>query len=154
MTNRDLIQEFLQQRHIAVVGVSRNTQDFANAVYRRLSEDGHVLYPVNAAAEWAEIEGDPSYPSLADIPGPIDGVLVMVPAERAAEVVEDAIHLGVPRIWLHKGIGRGSVSTDAVGLARLHGVKLVAGACPLMFLEPVGGVHWLHRAVAGHRFAA
>jgi predicted CoA-binding protein len=78
------IDEFLAQRHLAFVGVSRDSKRFANAVYRSLRGGGRSLYPVNAAAE-----------------GP-----------------------------------------------------LVDGACPLMFIEPVGGVHRIHRLLAGRRIAA
>ena len=57
-------------------------------------------------------------------------------------------------MWLHKGIGHGSVSAEAVGLCRLQGVRLIEGACPFMFLDPVRGVHRFHRAVVGRRIAA
>lgn len=154
MPSREVIEDFLAQKHIAVVGVSRDTKQFANAVYRRLREGGRVLYPVNRTAEGAPIEGDISYPRLADVPDPIDAVLVMVPAAAAAEVVEQAIGRGIPRVWLHRGAGPGSVSPGAVELCRASGVSVVEGACPLMFEPPVKGVHKLHRLISGRRIAA
>ncbi len=154
MPGRATIDEFLTQRHLAFVGVSRDTHQFANAVYRRLRDDGRVLYPVNAAAAGAPVEGDTSYATLAEVPDPVDGVVVMVPAPAAAAVVSDALARGVPRVWLHRGAGKGSVSEEAVRLCREAGVAVVDGACPLMFEEPVRGIHRIHRAVSGRKFAA
>jgi hypothetical protein len=51
-------------------------------------------------------------------------------------------------VWLFKGIGGpGAVSDEAVRIAREHGLSLVEGACPLMFLESPGLVHRAHRFV-------
>jgi predicted CoA-binding protein len=154
MPDRKTIDDFLAQRHLAVVGVSRDSKQFANAVYRRLRAGGRVLYPVNAAAKSQTLEGDPSYPRLADVPDPVDGVLVMVPAEAAAGVVREAVDRGIPRVWLHRGVGKGSVSSDAIDKCQAHGVAVVDGACPLMFEQPVRGVHRFHRLFSGRRIAA
>ena len=152
MPSRDVIDRFLAQRHLAFVGVSREPKAFANAVYRRLRDDGRVLYPVNPAAD--QLEGDRCYPRLADVPDPVDGVVVMVQPHSVLEVVQDAIARGIPRVWLHKGLGSPPVPAAAVDLCREHGVEVVDGACPLMFTEPVRGIHRLHRGLTRRRFAA
>lgn len=153
MPELSVIDEFLAQQHIAFVGVSRDTKQFANSVYRKLRENGITLYPVNPAAG-ADLEGDTCYSRLADVPNPVDGVLVMVPASAATQVVRDAIDRGIRRVWLHRGAGQGSVSDEAVELCRANGIAVVDGACPLMFLQPVRGIHRIHRLVAGRRIAA
>jgi len=112
------------------------------------------LYPVNAAAAGGPLEGDASYECLSSVPDPIDGVIVMVPAESAADVVRQAVERGIPRVWLHRGAGKGSVSPEAIELCRANGVAVVDGACPLMFDEPVRGVHCIHRLFTGRRIAA
>ena len=154
MPDRATIEEFLAQRHLAFVGVSRDERQFANEIYRRLRQGGRTLYPVNAKAANAPIEGDGSFLTLASVPDPVEGVVVMVPSEVAADVVRQAIDRGIPRVWLHRGVGRGSVSDEAVRLCRDAGVSVVDGACPLMFEEPVRGVHRFHRVIARRRFAA
>lgn len=112
------------------------------------------MYPANPAAGGQNLEGDVSYQQLQDVPDPLDGIIVMVPAEAAADVVRQAVERGVHRVWLHRGAGTGSVSAEAVQLYRDNGLALVDGACPLMFDEPVRGVHRLHRLVVGRRVAA
>ncbi len=154
MPDRATIEDFLAQRHVAVVGVSRDSRQFANGVYRHLRSGGRTLHPVNAAAAGALLEGDPSYPSLASVPGPVDGVLVLVPASAALAVVQDAVDRGVGRVWLHRGAGSGAVSDEAVQACHDAGVRVVDGACPLMFADPVRGIHHLHRVLSGRRIAA
>jgi len=152
MPSREYVDDFLAQRHVAFVGVSRSSKEFANAVYRHLRDGGRTLYPVHR--DETTIEGDPAYRTLADVPQPLDGVVVMVPAAAMTGVVRAAIDRGVPRVWLHRGLGQRPVPDKAVALCREHGVDVVDGACPLMFAEPVGAFHKAHRVFARRRFAA
>lgn len=154
MPTRAAIDEFLAQTHIAFVGVSRDSKQFANAVYRQLRGGGRTLIPVNHSEGPGTIEGDAVYRRLADLPDPIDGVFVMVPHDAEAGVVDEAIARNIPRIWIHRATGRDPVSDEIRTKCAENGIQLVAGACPLMFLEPVRGVHRLHRVIARGRFAA
>ena len=77
----------------------------------------------------------------------------MVPAQAAADVVIEAIDRGIPRVWLQRGVGKGSVSPEAIEKCQSNGVAVVDGACPLMFEQPVRGVHHVHRLLAGRRIA-
>ncbi len=152
MPSRAVIEDFLGQRRLAFVGVSREPKQFANSVYRHLRDGGRDLVPIHREAP--TIEGDRAYASVRDIPGPVDGLVVMLPAAPALEVVLQAIDSGVPRIWLHRGAGQGAVSPQAVEACRRAGVAVVDGACPMMFAAPVGFVHKLHRVISGRRIAA
>lgn len=154
MPTRAVIDEFLDQKHLAFVGVSQDPKQFANAVYRRLRDGGRLMYPVTRHEETSELEGDRAYHGLAAVPDPVDGVVIMVPRDAEAGVVREALTRGVPRVWLHRGAGQKPVSAEAVTLCREAGVPVVDGACPLMFEEPVGGIHRLHRAMISRRFAA
>ena len=153
MPTKEAIDDFLAQKHIAFVGVSRDSKEFANAVYRELRDHGRTLYPVNAQATAATIEGDIVYHQLSSVPDPVDGVFVMVPAAEAADVVRDAIERRIPRVWLYHGIGPGSDSPEAVALGKNFGLSVVDGACPFMFDQPVRSVHRVHRLFAGRRIA-
>lgn len=144
MASRAVAEEFLQQKRIAVVGVSRTSTEFPNSVFRKMRELGYEVTPVNRHA--TQLEGVPCSPSVRQLPGPVDGVLVMVPAAEAAAVVLDCQAAGVKRVWLHRGGGVGAVSPEAVALAKQAGMAVVDGACPYMFLG--GFMHKLHRYFA------
>ena len=140
------VREFLRQRHLAVVGASNDPKNFGNTIYRELRSHGYEVVPVNPNA--VMVEGDRCYPSVACVPGPVDGVVVMVSGEKSADVVRDCVARDIKWVWLFKGIGgSGAVSDEALDLCREHGIHVVAGACPLMFLEPVAWFHGVHRTI-------
>jgi acyl-CoA synthetase (NDP forming) len=146
MISTSQAQQFLAHRRLAVVGASDAAGNFGGAVYEELRKRGRNPVAVNPAAD--TVRGEPCYPDLAAVPGDIDGAIVMVPRDRAATVVEQCAARGVPRVWLFRGItGQGAVSDAALAAAQEHGLEVVAGACPLMFLEPAAWVHRVHRTV-------
>jgi predicted CoA-binding protein len=133
-TLRDAADEFLAQHRIAVAGVSRDEHQPANLIYRRLRDSGHQVFAVNPNTQ--EAEGDPCYPTLQAIPGnPPDGVVIATTPEVAEQVVADAEAAGVPRVWLHRGMGPGSSSQAAVEFCTEHGISVIPGGCPCMFGE-------------------
>lgn len=141
-----LAHEFLDCGRIAVVGASADPQGFGHTVYVALRDHGIDAVPVNPST--TAVAGDACYPDVAAVPGTVDGVLVMVRSDRAVDVVRAAAALGVPRVWLFKGLGGpGAVSAAALDECERLGVSVVPGACPLMFLGPVKGLHRFHRAV-------
>jgi hypothetical protein len=68
----------------------------------------------------------------------------MTRAAQAEDVVRDCANAGVPRVWLHRGIGPGAVSAAAVALCREKGIAVVEGECPFMFLPSPGIAHRVH----------
>jgi predicted CoA-binding protein len=143
------VERFLSGHRIAIVGASNSPKNFGETIYRELRSRGYDVVAVHRTA--TEIDGAPCVPDLESVEGELDGVIVMVPADQAVAVVRRCIDRGVPRIWLFKGIGsEGAVSEEAIELALEHGVEVVPGACPLMFLEPVGWFHRVHRSARRH----
>ncbi len=140
MTTRAVIDEFLAQRRLAVVGASRSKGKFGNAAYRALRAAGYRVFAVNPEA--GTIEGDPAYPSLAALPEPVGGVLVVVPPEKCEAVVREAEAAGIRYVWMQQG----AESDAAIAWCNAHGLRCVDHQCILMFAEPSA---WFHRA---HRF--
>jgi len=144
-TTAVLASEFLAQKRLALVGVSRDPKDFSRAVFRELRQRGYDLVPVNPAG--GEIEGCPAVARVQDIQPPVGGALVMTRREASEQVVLDCADAGIPRIWLHRGVGPGSVSPEAVEACRRLGMKAVVGECPYMFLPGAGFLHGVHGAL-------
>ncbi len=141
-TRAVLANDFLAQKRLAVVGVSRDPKDFSRGLFRELQKRGYDAVPVNPAG--GEIEGRPCAARVQDIRPPVDGVLVMTPAGASEGVVRDCLEAGISRVWLHRGIGPGAVSPAAVELCRQKGIAVVEGECPYMFLPAAGFFHRAH----------
>ena len=142
------VAEFLRGKRIAVAGVSRSGQQAANSVYRKLVSSGYETVPVNPKA--TEVEGVRCYPDIASVPGPLDGVVIATHPSVALDVVRQCAEAGVPRVWMHRSFGEGSVSEDAVKVCEAAGIRCIVGGCPLMYCEPVDFGHrcmrwWLRR---------
>jgi predicted CoA-binding protein len=149
---REAAERFFDGGPIVLVGASDDPKAFSSAVMKELLAHGCEVVPVNPGR--AEVGGRTCYPDLASVPHPVGNVLVMVPAGPAVQVVRDAIAADADRIWLFRGIGGpGATSSEATDLCRASGVELVDGACPLMFLRPVGWFHRIHRGIRRHRGA-
>jgi len=124
--------EFLSKRRVAVTGVSRTPENHgSNAIYRRLRQRGYQVFAVNPNAN--QVEGDRSYPDLGSIPGGVDAVVIATRPERAHATMRECVDLGIKHVWMHRGVGPGSVSSDATDYGRQHGITVIDGGCPLMF---------------------
>lgn len=141
MVRRALIDDFLAQRTLAVVGVSRDPKQFSAMAYRLLRERGYSVYPINPNTD--HIERDKCYPSLATLPERVDGVVVFLPPAMVMRVLPGIVEAGVQRVWLQQG----TESDEAIRFCEDRKISVVHGECILMFAEPVGFVHKAHRWV-------
>ena len=133
-TLKEASRDFLAQKKIAVAGVSRTPAGHgANVVYTGLRKAGYEVFAVNPHAD--QVEGDLCYRDLKSIPGGVDAVVVATPPEVSADVVRECAEQGIARVWLHRSFGGGSVSEEAASLGREHGIRVIAGGCPMMFLQ-------------------
>jgi predicted CoA-binding protein len=143
MTTKAAVKDFLDQRTLAVVGVSRKGRKFGNAAYNELKAKGYQVYPVHPHAD--TLEGDRCYPSLSALPEPVGGVLIVVPPHETEKVVRDAAEAGVRRVWMQQG----AQSQAAIQFCEEQEISVIHGECILMFAEPAAFHHRLHRWVWG-----
>jgi predicted CoA-binding protein len=137
------IRDFLAQRRIALVGVSRNSKDFSRLLFREMRDRGYDMVPVNPAA--SQLEGTRCFGRLQEIDPPADGALLMTSPSDTERVVRDCAEAGIRRVWMHRGAGRGAVSELAADFCRGKGIRLVEGYCPFMFLPATPFFHRIHR---------
>ena len=142
MNGGTLIHDFLAQKRIAVIGVSRKPDEFSRHVFRELARRDYDVVPVNRVG--GTLDGRPCYARIQDVFPPVDGALLMTPPDATERVVKDCAEAGVTRVWMHRGGGQGAVSDRAVVYCRQHGISVVAGACPFMFLRQAGFAHRAH----------
>ncbi len=140
MSSMAAIRDFLAQKRIAVVGVSHDPKDFSRGLLRTLRERGYEAVAVNPHLTSAD--DAPCYASLIDVAPPVDGVLMMTSPAVTDEVVQECARLHIPRVWMYRAVGDGAVSPQAIEFCEEHGIAVVPGECPYMFLV---GEPWFHR---------
>src|SRR5215471_1160214 len=126
MSEAEQIAELLRSaKTIAVVGLSDNPMRTSYGVSEYMQEQGYRIIPVNPTIR--ESLGEKAYPSLTAVPGKIDIVNVFRRSVFVPEVVEEAIRLKVPAIWMQEGV----VHKEAGQEARDAGIFVVMDRCIL-----------------------
>jgi predicted CoA-binding protein len=126
MAQSDPIGELLTRaKTIAVVGLSSNPLRPSHGVTAYMQSHGYRIIPVNPNI--AECLGQKAYPSLLDVPEKIDIVNVFRRPEFVEEVVDQAIQLKVPAIWMQEDV----IHEKAAEKARESGIFVVMDRCIL-----------------------
>ena len=122
----DPIADLLQRsKTIAVVGLSCNPMRPSHGVSAYMQSHGYRIIPVNPNI--TECLGEKAYASLLDVPEKIDIVDIFRRSEFAEEVVDQAIHLKVPAVWMQEEV----IHEKAAAKARQAGVFVVMDRCIL-----------------------
>lgn len=149
-----LVQDFLAQKKIAVVGVSDKRETGCNLAYRKFKAAGYTVFAVNP--HMPTFEGAPCYPDLKAIPDMPDGVFILANPTVTEQLVQQCVELGIKRVWMHclmgtkpgAGANSTSVSQNAVRVCRENGITVIPGSCPNQYLQPDFG-HRLMRMMFG-----
>lgn len=129
------VKRLLAPRSVAVVGAGRSRGGLGHEVYRHLvsNEFEGPVYPVNPRA--ATVASTPAYPTVLDIPGPVDVAVVAVPAEQVPEVVAQCATRHVAGLivisagFAETGEEGAALERSIVETARLNGMRLLGPNC-------------------------
>ena len=155
-----LVQDFLTQKRIAVVGVSDKRETGCNLAYQKFKAEGYAVIPVNPRL--TTFDGAPCYPDLKAIPEKPDAVFILTNPTVTEQIVRQCVDLGIKHVWMHcmmgtkPGLvaGMTSVSPEAVRLCRENGISVIPGACPNQYLKPDVGhaiMRGLFRTLGFHK---
>lgn len=110
---------------VAVIGASSNRDKFGNKALRAFANRGYTVIPINPTER--EVEGYKTYPSVLDVPHPIDAATVYVPPHAGVVVMEELAKKGVPSVWLNPGAD----SPEVVARGRELGLRVML-ACSII----------------------
>lgn len=140
------LDEIFSPKSVAVVGASPSKHAPGAFLLLSLIEFGYKgrLYPVNLRGE--SVHGLQAYPSVRDIPGPVDMVIIATPANTTVQVMEDCIAKKVKVVTLftagfsETGLGdRSELEKRMRAKAREAGVRIVGPNCMGIY-SPKGGI--------------
>ncbi len=132
-------ETFFTLNSFAVVGHSAH-KPFPRLTFGGLQRRGKTVYAVDPSV--AAIDGTPTFPDLASLPAPVEGVVIEVPRTETWAWVEQVVAAGIRHLWLHQTAD----TPEAVALAREHGVEVRTGTCAVQYLDD-GFPHFVHRWV-------
>jgi predicted CoA-binding protein len=138
----NMVQDFLAQKKIAIVGVSDKRETGCNESYKRFKQNGYQVYAVNPRI--STYDGQTCYADLKSIPAKVDAVFVLANPKVTEQIVQQCVELGIKHIWMHCMMGTKpslmagstSVSPSAVEMCKANGIAVIPGSCPNQFLEP------------------
>jgi hypothetical protein len=105
MSIADLLD--LPDTTIAVVGATENPSKYGNIIYHDLKAKGFRVFGVNPYRD--EIDGDPCWRTLADIPEAPTIVDIVVPPKRTLGVLRECLDLGLNTVWIQPGAADAAV---------------------------------------------
>jgi predicted CoA-binding protein len=142
MNNLAAIESFLEQKQIAIVGVSRDPRHFSRTLYDEFVKRGYNVEAVNPGIR--ELRGRTCFGRIAEVQPAPPAVLVMTGQSQRDAVVRECKEAGVRYVWTYGTNGRDKLSAQIVDECEKAGVTLVQGECPFMFLPRSGGIHRFH----------
>lgn len=112
----------------AVVGLSGDPTRTAYSIAHLLQQKGKRIVPIHPAAADGElvVHGERGFPTLADVPFPIDVVDVFRRSSAAGEFADQAVEVGARGVWFQMGV----VDEAAFRRTTRAGVPMVMDACP------------------------
>jgi predicted CoA-binding protein len=119
----EAIARGLAGRTIAMVGLSSRPESPSYEVAQYLREHGYRVIPINPRE--TEVLGERAYPSLREAPAGIDVVDVFRKPDAVPAVVDDAIAIGAPLLWLQLGV----VNEEAAARAESAGMTVIMDRC-------------------------
>jgi len=138
----NLVQNFLAQKKIAVVGVSDKRETGCNLAYTKFKENGYQVFAVNPRI--STFNGDACYPDLKSLPEKPDAVFLLTNPKVTDQIIQQCVDLGIKHVWMHcmmgtkPGLASGmtSVSQSAVEMCETNGIEVIPGSCPNQFIKP------------------
>ena len=122
-------------RTIALVGASANWNRPSYFVMKYLQGKGYRVIPVNPGLAGQELLGERVYANLREIPDKIDMVEVFRASDQVGPIVDDAIAVGAPVVWMQLGVR----NDEAAKRAEAAGIEVVMNRCPKIEYGRLGG---------------
>ncbi len=128
-----MMDKFFESKSVAVIGASTNPKKDGNIILQNIINSDYTgdIYPVNPGAD--EVLGLKAYPSLLDIPGPVDLVVIIIPAQLCVQAVADCAKKGVKAVVIE---AMGFTEIGEVGKERQDEIIRIAKESGIRVMGP------------------
>ena len=132
--------QFLENKEIAIVGVSRDKKKFGFKIFDLLRSNGYIVYPIHYKAK--EIDGVQCYKSFLEVPESVKNLYVVTPKHITDQVIESSLSKKFKMVWFQQK----SETNAALETIIANGSTVISNKCMFMFVEPKGG-HAFHKKI-------
>jgi acetyltransferase len=130
-----MLDALFKPQAVALIGASTKELSIGNVIIRNLQHYGYTgaIYPVNAKAD--EVCGLKSYPSLAEIPGPVDLAHIIIPSQFVPQAIEECGQKGVKAVIINSagfselGEEGARLQAEFLANAKKYGIRLFGPNC-------------------------
>lgn len=119
---------------IALVGASEKTRRPSHEVMAYLQDQGYRVIPVNPRLAGQQLLGETVYRNLHELPEPVDMVDLFLAPERTDAVIDQAIDLKIPVVWMQLGV----INEEGAARAEAFGLTVVMDHCPKQEIPRLG----------------
>lgn len=134
------IESFLEQKEIAVVGVSSKKKKFGYYIFEKLNNSGYTTFAVNPKAP---VDPDIKFYSSINETNNASAVVFVTKPEVTNEIIRNGIPPEINHIWIQQGAGNEKTKSILTSLKK----EFVFNKCIIMYLEPVKGIHKFHKNI-------
>lgn len=130
-----MMELFFKPKSVAVIGASTNPKKDGNLILQNIidSDFSGDIYPINPSAD--EVLGLKAYPSLLNVEGPVDLVVIIIPAKFCVKAMEDCAEKGVKAVII-EAMGFSEVGGEGtklqeqiVAIAKANGIRVMGPNC-------------------------
>jgi uncharacterized protein len=141
MVPKKSIEDFKNNKEIAVIGASTNKKKFGYIVFNNLRQNNFNVFPVNPGKP--EIDGVKCYADIAGLPSTVKAVIFVTKPEVTEKIAQQILENSmIEYLWFQPG----SLNKTSLILTEKNNNKtIINGECILMFLKPSGFPHSMHR---------
>lgn len=145
-TKYSQITEFLSMKNLALIGVSRNPQDYSRNLFKELLKLNYNVFPVNPNS--SEVDGYKCYPVVGEISSQLDAAIILTPSATLVNIVEDCVTKGIRHIWIYNGNEKDENLRTSYQICQEYNINFIFGFCPFMFLPDGAFPHRIHGKIA------
>ena len=137
-----VLQNFINDKNIAIIGASKNRDKWGNMLFRTLASKGYNIYPIHFREE--EIEDRKCYKSISALPTNIHTLIISLPPEKTIKLIPEIIASSIKRVWMPTSGGITDKSLhESIQILKRNNICAVYNICPLM-IYPSSGLHKIH----------
>ncbi|PLX05253.1 MAG: hypothetical protein C0594_07970 [Marinilabiliales bacterium] len=141
MITKQSIDAFLNEKNIALIGVSAKKKNFGRSLIPELQKRNHTVFLVHPDSK--EIDGIQCISSIKELPNEVNAIHISVSKDNTEKLLDEIVQSNIDHIWIQQM----SETQNIIDTLSATNKNFIYKQCLFMFMEPVKGIHSFHRGL-------